>query len=155
MNHTPSFQFLRNAVADLTKAVDRLSFSYQKVERFSISLESVSDNDLEVVEAFCSRFSRVVDILINKVLRALDNVELLPQGTLIDTLNRAEKRRLISNSLVLREMKEIRNVIAHDYAGMQLLEVFCFCREQTPVLISIAYAVMHYASGCLGSDPKP
>jgi hypothetical protein len=33
----------------------------------------------------------------------------------------------------LREMKDVRNMIAHDYAGARAAEIFAWCREQKPV----------------------
>lgn len=80
-------------------------------------------DQLESVEVFCSRFARTVDLLVNQVLRGLDRAELQAQGTLIDVVNRAEKRGLVEHAETLREMKDLRNIIAHDYAGARLAEV--------------------------------
>ncbi len=108
-------------------------------------LAGISPTHLESVEAFSSRFARTVDLLVNKVLRSLDRAELLAPGTLIDVVNRAEKRGLVARAADLREMKDVRNIIAHDYAGAKATEIFAYCREQKPVLDGICDQVAAYA----------
>jgi hypothetical protein len=100
----------------------------------------------EAVEAFTSRFARTIDLLANKVLRALDLVELEPSGSLLDVLNRAEARGLVDSSERLRQMKNLRNTIAHDYVGEQLPETFAACLEFVPELLKVAARVQGYCS---------
>jgi len=90
-----------------------------------------------------------VDLLVNKVLRSLDRVELKPEGTLLDVVNRAEKRGFVDRALELREMKDVRNIIAHDYAGAKAAEIFAYCREQKPPLDAICDTVANYAAAIL------
>lgn len=146
MNKNLSGQHLRESLVELQKAKAHLAFSFERVSKLPGNLEGVTESELEIVEAFCSRFGRLVDILVNKTLRALDRVELFPPGTLLDVVNCAEKRGLIGGAIVLREMKEIRNIIAHDYAGVELQQVFMYCREQTPLLIEISNRTTDYGS---------
>ena len=44
----------------------------------------------------------------------MDQFELMEGGTLIDTLNRAEKRGIVTADTG-RELKELRNIIVHEY----------------------------------------
>ena len=53
---------------------------------------SYSEADYDAQEALSSRYGRFVDILMNKLFRAVDQFELMESGTLIDTIHRAEKR---------------------------------------------------------------
>jgi uncharacterized protein with HEPN domain len=48
-------------------------------------------------------------------------------------------------------MKEVRNIIAHDYAGAKAAEIFAYCREQKPLLDSICDRLAAYASRILHS----
>ena len=107
-------EILRVSLEELKQARVHLDFSFQQIRGLSCDLTHLTEEELESVEAFCSRFARTVDLLVNKVLRSLDRVELVAQGTLIDVVNRAEKRGFIESAEDLREMKDIRNVIAHD-----------------------------------------
>lgn len=145
MKPEPAREMLAAALAELTLARRHLDYSFQQVARLPGNLEGVDENQLESIEAFSSRFARTVDLVVNKVLRSLDRAELLSQGTLLDVVNRAEKRGFLSRPGELREMKDVRNIIAHDYAGTKMAEVFVYCREQKPVLDAICAAILSYA----------
>ena len=49
----------------------------------------------------------------------------------------------------LREMKDVRNMIAHDYAGAKAAEIFAWCREQKPVFDGICERVVAHAGQIL------
>jgi uncharacterized protein YutE (UPF0331/DUF86 family) len=138
-------QLLKQGLADLADARRHLNYSFQQIERLPDTLAGATEAQLESVEAFTGRFARAVDLLVNKVLRSLDRVELKPEGTLLDVINRAEKRGLVNRSEELREMKEVRNIIAHDYAGAKAAEIFAYCREQKPVFDAVCDRVDAYA----------
>lgn len=138
-------ELLRINLGELKQARVHLDFSFQQIRGLSCDLTHLTEEELESVEAFCSRFARTVDLLVNKVLRSLDRVELVAQGTLIDVVNRAEKRGFIESAEDLREMKDIRNVIAHDYAGGKAGEILSFCQKQKPRLDAICNRTRDYA----------
>ncbi len=50
-----------------------------------------------------------------RLFRTLDQIELIDDGTMLDRLARAEKRRVIDSSEEWRRLRELRNEIAHDY----------------------------------------
>jgi len=54
------------------------------------TLEGAREKRLESVEALTGRFARSVDLLVNKVLRPQDRMELDPEGSLLDIIHRAE-----------------------------------------------------------------
>jgi uncharacterized protein YutE (UPF0331/DUF86 family) len=115
------------------------------VSALPADLKGVSDAQLESAEAYTSRFARTVDLLVNKVLRGIDRVELRPSGTLLDVINSAEQRGLVERAEALREMKAMRNEVAHDYAGQRLPEVFAFCRERKVLLDAICDRATEHA----------
>ena len=136
---------LLSDLVDLDRMCGWLGDSYNRC-RLIDSAEVHSKEHSEAVEAFTSRFARTIDLLANKVLRALDLVELEPSGSLLDVLNRAEARGLVDSSERLREMKNLRNTIAHDYVGEQLPETFAACVEFAPELLAVAKRVRDYCS---------
>jgi hypothetical protein len=138
-------KLLGEALAELSNAQRHLNYSFQQVAGLPASLTGATEGQLESAEAFTGRFARCVDLLVNKVLRGLDRVEMQPEGTLLDVVNRAEKRGFVTRAQELREMKDVRNIIAHDYAGAKAAEIFSYCREQKPVLDVICDAVAAYA----------
>lgn len=101
-----------------------------------------------------SRFSRTTDFLVNKVLRALDRYELEPEGTLLDTINRAEKRGLVASARLLREMKELRNEIVHEYLPAGLAELRADLLRYTPHLLEVAARTVGHAERLLRGEPK-
>lgn len=154
MKQDHAVRLLGQGLAEAAAAREHLDYSFQQVASLSANLQDATAAQLESVEAFTSRFARTVDLLVNKVLRSLDQVELMPEGTLLDVVNRAEKRGLVDQASVLREMKAVRNAIAHDYAGLRMAEIFAFCREQKPVFDAICDRVAAYADRVLGNGPQ-
>ena len=59
--------------------------------------------------------------------------------------HRAEKCGLVGRAEQLREMKDVRNMIAHDYAGAKAAEIFAWCREQKPIFDVICERVLAHA----------
>lgn len=96
------------------------------------------------MEAFTSRFVRLVDLLTQKVLRALFDYELEPVETVLDRLNLAEKRGFVAHAEDRERLKEQRNIIAHDYAGAKADRIFAFCRDHWAELEAICDHVGAY-----------
>jgi len=145
MSKDQSLRLLKQGLDELAEARVHLDYSFGRAAELPRGLQGLTEGQLESVEAFTSRFARAVDLLVNKVLRSLDQAELQPDGTLLDVINRAEKRGFISRASDLREMKMVRNMIAHDYAGAEAAEIFAFCREQKPVLDAVCDRTADYA----------
>ena len=144
-------QLLEQALAEMGQARRHLDYSFAQVAPLPEPPAQLDERQLESVEAFASRFSRAVDLLVNKLLRSLDRVELFPEGSLLDVVNRAEKRGFVGRAAELRELKEVRNVIAHDYAGARAAEIFAFCRQQKPAFDAIADRACDYARHLLAT----
>ena len=112
MNRNHARSLLEQGLAELANARRHLDYSFQQVAALPDTLTGATEKQLESAEAFTGRFARSVDLLVNKVLRSLDRVELKPEGTLLDVVNRAEQRGFVNRSEELREMKDVRNMIA-------------------------------------------
>ena len=89
----------------------------------------------ESCEALTSRFARLNDFLVQRVFRTLDQIELADEGSVLDRLQRAEARGLITTAERWRELRLLRNAIAHDYliesADRVLTEALAAARELT------------------------
>ena len=129
--------------AQLTKQRDWLAYSLQECQAIGIRPTYTID-EFGLFETLCSRYARGVDFLIRKVFRTIDAYEFENQGTLIDTVNNAEKRGLISDIETLRIMKDIRNTLVHEYIEEALSEVFDEVLEYTEVLLEIMDATLVY-----------
>jgi uncharacterized protein YutE (UPF0331/DUF86 family) len=93
--------------------------------------------DWDQLEAMAARFARVIDLLLQKFMRALDRYELEETGSLLDTANRAVKRGFVDDVEVLRDLKDLRNEVAHEYVIDDLNRLYEEIYESTPVLLKI------------------
>lgn len=74
------------------------------------------DADLaERVDAFVARFGRLQDTLAGALLPRLLESQLEPQGSVLDNLNRAERRGWIRSSADWAELRMLRNRMVHEY----------------------------------------
>lgn len=103
-----------------------------------------TEEEYDAFETLASRYSRALDLIVRKVLRTIDLVEFEQPGTLIDTVNRAERRGFVNSVSDLRIMTDLRNEIAHDYIKAELVETFKSILHQTPKVIALANRIRDY-----------
>ena len=127
----------------LDKSVEVLQYSYQRCLEIE-GKESFSDQELERFESLTGRFARLADLLVQKIFRLIDRMDLEDQGTIRDRINRAEKKGLIASAEQFILIRELRNAIAHEYdpeATQQIfLNVLAFC----PLLFDSVDRVKRY-----------
>jgi hypothetical protein len=116
------------------RAITQLREAYDKVRAIDLSSEISSDDDL-YFEAFTSRFARTCDIQLRKVFRIIDKLELEEFGTAIDLYNRAEKRGMIADAPTFREIRELRNEIAHEYRLREPKDIYSDALRLAPIMI--------------------
>jgi len=96
----------------------------------------LTDQQFDDFEALTSRFARLADIVIQKLFRGIDRALLEQPGSLVDAIHRAEKRELC-DARKMREIRELRNVIAHEYSTDDLQDLFQQVYQLTDDLIEI------------------
>ncbi len=106
--------------------------------------ENYTEEEYDDLETLTSRFARVSDIIIQKVFRSIDAVEFENQGTLIDVVNRAHKRGFFESIEKVREIRELRNSIAHEYIQEGLADTFADVLELTPELFNMVVQIKNY-----------
>ncbi|WP_304091715.1 hypothetical protein [Hydrogenobacter thermophilus] len=129
----------------LNKNAQWLLKSYEKAENIDFSKKELTDEELEVLETLSNRFGRTVDILINKVLRGLDLIELEDVSRKLDVVIRAEKRGFVRDYRILIEIKDLRKELVHEYIQENLKEKFKEVLEKTPILIEIVRKINEYS----------
>ena len=82
---------LKQNLEQLEKSIFWLRRSYEIGRKIGIKSE-YSEEEFDALETLVSRFARTTDLIIHKVFRSIDRVELEDEGTLLDVVNRAEKR---------------------------------------------------------------
>ncbi len=144
MTKQNKIQLLEKELENLNQAADHLQFSVKRTEKI-IQRESWTLEELERLESFSSRFARLSDLLTQKIMRLIDELELISGGTLLDRIHRAEKRNWIDSSSDLIQIRELRNLIAHEYAADKMAEIYRAVATLTPVLLAIIPKVQTYA----------
>lgn len=138
-------QSLREQLALLQAAARVLEESRSRVaacaERFGGEL---TVGERESCEALTSRFARLNDFLVQRVFRTLDQIELMDEGSPLDRLHRAEARRLIPSAERWRELRLLRNAIAHDYLIESADRVLLESLAAAPELIETADRIVRY-----------
>lgn len=86
---------LQENLTGLRQALATLERTWQEARALGAG-PAYTDRELDLIEVLAGRFARTTDFLVNKVLRSLDRYELEPEGTVIDVINRAEKRGVIA-----------------------------------------------------------
>lgn len=102
------------------------------------------EEEFDAFETLTARFARFSDMLIQKIFRSIDKIEFEKDGTLLDVLNRSHKRGLITSIDEIREIRELRNDISHEYTPRELKELFDDTLKQTATLFEIIDRVDKY-----------
>ncbi len=136
--------FIQN-LNDFKKSLCWLEKSLEKVRNTDINdFQDLSEEDLEKIEVLFSRFSRAVDMLINRILRGIDILELEDVGTKLDIVIRAEKRGFVDSYETLIAMKDLRNELSHEYVGERLISKLDEVRKFSEKLIEVGNRVIEY-----------
>ena len=125
------------------KSIFWLKKSLQRVKSVE-NFEKLTEEQLEIIETLMNRYSRAVDILINKVLRSLDYLELEESSRKLDIVIRAEKRGFVRDYNILIEMKDLRNELAHEYLEERLRDRLEEVISKSRELVEIADEINRY-----------
>ena len=91
-------------------------------------------------------FARLADLLTQRVMRLADELELESPGTLLDRVRRAEKRGWVQQDGQLVRVRELRNLIAHEYEDEDLAALYREVIALAPVLLQAAQAAAAWAA---------
>lgn len=137
---------LCKTIEDATQILEK---SYEETKNLDLNkyetAEEIEWETLKDIEMLCSRFSRLSDIYIQNLLRLIDELELIYEGSIIDRLNRAEKRELISSAEIFIEIRGLRNDISHEYLPEVLIDIFKDSIKYSPELIKACKKAVNYA----------
>jgi len=128
-----NFSLLQEQLALLDKSAAVLHYSFQRCIEIQ-NQTSFSDLDLERFESLTGRFARLSDLLIQKIFRIIDRIDLEDEGTVRDRINRAKKKGLIASAEQFILIRELRNSIAHEYDPVAIEQIFLHVLAFCPLL---------------------
>jgi len=141
---------LRENLETLNRSVEWVKHSYEQTKAIEPK-EMYTTEEFDKLENLSSRYARTTDMLVNKVLRSIDTVESDDIGTVIDIMNRAEKRGIVTSAEILHTVKDLRNNIVHEYKISEITRFFEAVQKYTPVLLEIIMNVNKYCTRYLGN----
>lgn len=115
-------EFLKEELKGLSLAAKHLEYSLERCAEL-IGQNDLPPEKLERLESLTSRFARLADLLIQRIFRLVDDIELVGVGTVRDRIERAEKRGWADASELVK-IRELRNMIAHEYAAEKMVEIY-------------------------------
>ncbi len=137
------------------KAADNLEFTLAGLQAiFPLDderLANLSRETVEKLDAMSSRFSRLQDLLGDRLFRSLLLLESEPRQRFLDVLNLMENRGIIESTQKWIELRNMRNEASHGYIDeiAQLANVLTSLFEQAPALIETSERVKKYATSVL------
>jgi hypothetical protein len=106
--------------------------------------DAYTEDEFDHFENLTSRYARTTDLLIGKMLRSIDSVELMNSGSIIDAANGAEKRGIVGSVSELRDLKDLRNEISHEYETEDIRSLFSLVFASSSRLFEIADKTIKY-----------
>lgn len=136
-------QLYKEELKFLEESGAALRYSYKICSEIGIKKEYTLD-ELDRFEALTSRFARTSDLIIQKIFRLIDILELEQPGAIIDRINNAERRGIILSAETFKQIRALRNQIAHEYLPERLREIFTIVLEFTPELLNTIKRIKFY-----------
>jgi len=138
-------EVLQENISKLNLSAEWIRRSYEQTKTIE-QKDTYSIDEFDKLENLASRYVRTTDMLVNKVLRSIDAVELEDFGTIIDIMNRAEKRGIVESAELLHTIKDLRNNIVHEYQITEITKFFADVKKYSPILLEIIKKVNEYCA---------
>ena len=135
-------KLLNKQLKQMHKAADGLEWSLNRCK--PLDIDNLDPEGEEKFETLTARFARMSDILVQKIFRLIDELDLEHRGTVRDRINRAEKTGLIKSARDYIIIRELRNAIAHEYEEEALANIHKEVIKLTPCLLVTPAKVQSY-----------
>ncbi len=122
----------------IIKSLRYLNYTYQRVQTLPTNPKEMTDPQLETWDSFSTRFTRSADIFLSKYIKAaVQYDDPAFDGKFRDYLNKAEKFNLIDSVNTWIEIRELRNVVVHEYSDEDLEKILQKMLKFTPLLLDL------------------
>lgn len=143
---------LQQELPNIVLAAQHLGYSLERCAGFDAWHEPTPEQ-LERLESMSARFARLSDILIQRIFRLIDDIELVGSSTVLDRIYRAEKRGWAQADQLIK-IRELRNLIAHEYATDAMPEIYAAVMTLSPSLLDTAHQIENYTNNLLQPNER-
>jgi hypothetical protein len=138
-------KYLTELLLKLRKANDTLAYSYNVCLNIG-EKAAYDEEEMDRFESLTSKFARLSDLIVKQCIKTIDLLDLdEPPETMRDTINRAEKKGLISSADRFVVVRRLRNAIAHEYAVEDLVAIYTSVLHHVPDLFDSVQRIEKYA----------
>ena len=127
---------LNEDIQRLQKAIKSFRKSFEICKGISIK-DEFSFEEEESFDSLTSKFSRISDVYIQKVLKTALLLKREDWSSTIDMINKCEKISLINSAEDVLMIRDLRNSIVHEYAEDIIKEIYSDTLELSEKLINI------------------
>ncbi len=145
MSVSKTLRLLEDNLTQADEAVNHLSISVERCKSI-FKNKTFSEEQLIDLEALTGRFARLSDIVIQKVLKTIDRLDESVPGTVRDRILEAEKKGIVKDANNLLEIRDTRNIIAHEYEFNNLKELVTFVLKNADILIETVKNSKQYSA---------
>ena len=109
-------KLLSDELSDMACAATHLRFSIDRTQNLFAG-KNWQPDELGCLASLAGRFTRLPDLLTQRIMRLVDELELVPIGTLLDRINVLKPPVARDDASMLVRIRELRNLIAHEYVA--------------------------------------
>ncbi|RJP27552.1 MAG: hypothetical protein C4527_13240 [Candidatus Omnitrophota bacterium] len=135
--------YLQEQLERLETAGKIFAYSWECCQKIE-EKKDYSHRELDQIDAFTSRFARLSDLVIQKLFRLINQIDLEEEGSIRDRINLAEKKGLIQTADCFIQIRILRNEIAHEYLPDAMIQIFKKCKEYAPYLLDSIRRINEY-----------
>ena len=144
-------ELLQEKLPGLQLAAGHLGYSTERCLNL-IDQEELPPAQLKRPESLTSRFARLANLLIQRIFRLIDEIELPGGGATLDRICRAEQRGW-ANAAELIKIRELRKPIAHEYATEKMLDIYTAIAAMSAALLAAVPKGIAYAHNTIQRYP--
>lgn len=144
---------LQQELTNIESAAEHLGYSLERCAGFSQWHEPAPEQ-LERLESMSARFARLSDMFVQRICRLVDDIELVGNSTVLDRIYRAEKRGWGQADQLIK-IRELRNIIAHEYATQAMPEIYSAIITLAPALLQATQKAQSHAAGLMHQHTQP
>ena len=117
-------------------------------------LEELSEEDITLIDTLIYRFSKLQDLLGEKIFRTIIILDKEKAEAMRDVINKMEKKYIIESTVTWDAIRKVRNDVVHQYVpkGKKAAETLNNIVFYTPDLLEILVNICKYAQDEIGID---